>query len=395
MKEQNASEKQALTGRKFWVRLILVLVLIGIAVSAFTVGVGTLFSAETGYRTVESTATNVNCASEFVFTYHLGVSGISPTAELKAITALYSEKTVSYYRLFHPTETFEGIRNVASLNQSVNTTLTLPEDLYSALERAVADPGRNLYLGPVFAYYETLFASSYDEDAATWDPSMNADLAREIEQTLRYLSDDTQIRLELLPDHCACLHVSDEYLAYAKQIGIDRFIDFYWLKNAYIADLLARDLTSAGYTRGVISSRDGFIRNFDVSDTEYAFDVFYDRSGALVHAGKLTYSSGAAICSLHPFALDELEDELYCYRYADGTRVTRYLSIEDGLCRKEAGAVVAFSKTETCVDLLYGILPYYLENTLSGCAPANAGLVYETSAGMRHFPAHGFTWTEN
>ena len=391
MKEQT-KERESLFSRKNLLRLIAAGILIAVAASAFAYGVGKLFSAESGYRTVECTANKTNCSGDFIFTYQLGISGISPTAELKAVTNLYNEKAAYYYRLFHASEQFEDVVNVASLNAAPNTELRLPPELYASLEQATADPGRNVYLGPIFAYYDTLFASSYDEDAATWDPAENPELKAEYEKTLVFARDPAQIRLELKGDCTAALFVSEAYLAFAGEVGIRSFLDFSWMKNAFIADRFAEDLTAAGYVHGVISSRDGFIRKLEPGDTAYVYDMFAERGGKLEAAGRLVYGGAAAICSLHPYILDDTERQ-FVYVYADGRRVTRYISAEDGLSRDTAAAVT-FSADRGCAELLLSVLPYYLEDRVAAYREPGVGVMYQQGGTVRFAGTDGFTYTE-
>ena len=394
MKATEQSPEKGRFQKKHIVRLLLVGVLIAVAAAAFAYGIGSLISASDGYRTVECTANAANCAGDFIFTYQLGVSGISPTAELKAVTNLYNEKAVYYYRLFHPTEQFEDTVNLASLNASPNTELTLPAELYAALEKAAADPGRNVYLAPFFAYYDTLFASSYDEDAATWDPQRNADLQAEYEKTLTFVSSPEHVRIECKGGSKAELYVSGEFLSWAEEVGIRSFVDFYWMKNAFIADALAADLTNAGYRYGVLSSTDGFLRNTDAGDTEYAFDIFDERGGSLRALGKLIYRGSAAICSPHPFILDDA-DRNFTYEYADGTRVTRYISVADALPHGPTGNVTVCSKDHGCADLLLALLPCYLNDNAAAFSLQGAGILYSDGVTLHTSLTDGFTYTPN
>ncbi|MCD8014832.1 MAG: hypothetical protein LUG99_16995 [Lachnospiraceae bacterium] len=57
------------------------------------------------------------------------------------------------------------------------------------------------------------------------------------------------------------LFVSDDHLAYAEETGFLSYIDFFWMKNAFIIDYLTDTLIEKGYTQGASSSYDGFDRN--------------------------------------------------------------------------------------------------------------------------------------
>lgn len=391
-KEQDPNDK-SIFNKKTLIRLVTVIALIALAVAAFTYAVGKLVTAETGYREVECTANATNCSSEFIFTYNLGVSGMSPTAELKAVTNLYNERAMFYYRVFHPTQEFDGMKNVASLNARPNETLAVPAELYSSLEKAAADKERNIYLAPFFACYETLFASSYDEDAATWDPARNAELKAEYEKTLKFVSDPSHVELTFGGENKVTLKVSDAYLAYAKEVGITTFVDFFWMKNAFITDLFASDLIAEGYTFGAIASRDGYVRNLDESGAEYAFDFFDLRDNSITHSGKLVYKGRASLCSFHSFILDDV-DKLYTYYYSNGDVVTRYVSPKNALTDGQGSAMLIYSRDKGCADLLIAGLECYRSGSLTKFDVNDAGAVFSSGGKTEKKNSDGFSFTE-
>ena len=272
--------------RKLWIRVALVVTLIAIAISAFSYAIGNLISAETGYQTIECTASAANCSSEFVFTYNIGVSGISPTAELKAVTNLYNEKAAFYYRLFHPDEKFDDVVNVASLNTSPNVKMKIPEELYNCLEKAVADGTRSLFLGPVYAYYETLFSSSNDEDAATWDPAKNEDLAREYAETLAFASDSAHISVELKGGE-ATLRVSDEYLAFAKEtvtMESREDLSYNYHKLGDIAGMQERLEEAREYYERSLEINHALVEETGTVESRQMLSVSYERLGVIAQA---------------------------------------------------------------------------------------------------------------
>lgn len=57
------------------------------------------------------------------------------------------------------------------------------------------------------------------------------------------------------------LEVSEEYQNWMAENGYETYLDFYWMKNAFIVDYLADLMIENGYIRGAISSYDGFNRN--------------------------------------------------------------------------------------------------------------------------------------
>ena len=194
------------------------------------------------------------------------------------------------------------------------------------------------------------------------------------------------MNLELLGEGRVRLFVSREYLAYAQENGIDSFIDFYWMKNAFVADYLAESLIEAGYTRGSISSYDGFVRNLDGRDVSYSFNL-YDRvapgeaasreetgdeagqgqgpDGAgtdaqILRLATLQYKGPASLVYLRDYPVTSM-DQRY-YRMADGQMRTAYIDPRDGLCHSSLGSLVSYSYSSTlgCADVLLSVLPVYM-----------------------------------
>lgn len=387
--EDKKEDKKLFRDKKTVLRLIAVIVLAAVGASGIAIGIGGLLTTGKGVKTVEAHDGAVGCAPELVFTYELGVSGMSSTAEYKALRNIYTEKTTYYYRLFHPTLSFSDTVNLASLNSSPNTEIVLPAELCSSLEKAASDPGRNIFLAPAFAYYETLWSSSYDEDAATWDPARNTQMRSFYDALIPFVGSDEHVSLEFRGDGKVVLRVSDEYLAFAEERGIEAFVDFCWMKNAYIVDLLADGLVSLGYRHGAIASKDGFARNFDSSDTRYVSGFYIEKDGKTVSAGGLVYGSGVAFCSLRRFALDGFEEN-FCYTYRDGTVVSRYIGVSDLLPHDASGPATAFSTRLGCSDLLLRLLPLYMSDRCREFGgDGEAGLVYLDGDSVSCIPSDG------
>ena len=83
------------------------------------------------------------------------------------------------------------------------------------------------------------------------------------------------LTLELLGGNQVKLNVADAYLQFAKANEITEFINFYWLKNAFIVDYMAEELEAAGFTGGIISSFDGFQRNLGATKGSYSQNNSY------------------------------------------------------------------------------------------------------------------------
>ena len=87
-----------------------------------------------------------------------------------------------------------------------------------------------------------------DDDAA----------AEETAAVAAFTQNPDDISLELPGENQVCLHVSDAYQAYAAEMGYTAYLDFFWMKNAFLIDYLADTIRGEGYQLGIISSKDGF-----------------------------------------------------------------------------------------------------------------------------------------
>ena len=379
-------------GRSGVIRLIVIGVLILIAGLAFSHGVGQLLKKDAGYMAIECTASAANLGDQFVLIYNLGESGIDPTKENKQITMLYNEMMVRYYRLFSVYETFEELNNMASINAAPGEPVTVDAPLYDSLKLMTEKGGRYIYMGPVYELYENIFYSSYDEDAAYWDPAENPEMASYLEELLAYINSGEHISLELGEDNTVTLHISPEYLAFAEENGTGRFLDFGWMENAFVADLFAGNMTGAGFTAGSITSLDGYARCFDVTGEEYHLDIFDMRQGDLKNTGTVSYSRPAAFCTLRSFALEEIENELWMYTYESGKPVTRYISSEDGYPHDGYTAVTGYSDSSSAAEILLSILPYYQSGNMDEMTDDRIGAVWSDGEYLSVKELAGFTF---
>ena len=239
-------------------RVTLFVIFLVVGVAALIYGAVSLFRPEPGgWQSVTVQTGEANCADEFSLIYEFGQSERSVKKEIAEITDLYGEACVKAYRLFQAEQIFEDTPNLAALNASPNQPLTLDPSLVKALRQADS-AGRQLYLGAIYPYYRLIFASDADGQIAEFDAERNPQMAAYYAEILKFASDPAAVRLEFTGETEVCLRVSEEYLAFARANGIYTFVDFHWMKNAFIADYLADTLISAGYTCGALSSFDGY-----------------------------------------------------------------------------------------------------------------------------------------
>lgn len=348
-------------GRRLVFACIFLVIGIALLVYAFMQLIG---SEEKEWITVEaSSSVGASCGPEFTFLYHPGGGELSYKQEQNAVSDAYALLCREAYELFHSREAFEGVNNLYTINRHPNEILTVADGLYEALSAVERSGSRAIYLGPVYSRYNGLFSCTDDSQLADFDPRLSEDVAREYEEILRFANDQQAIHLELLGGGQIRLAVSEEYLAYAQREEIEDLIDFSWMRNAFIADFLAEGLIERGFTRGALSSYDGFIRNLDSSGTSYSLQII-DRMGQTIYpAAVMKYQGPLNIVSLWDYPLSDL-DRYRFYQLADGEIRTPYLDPADGLCRNAVHTLTSYAGDKGCGEMLLEIAPVYIADAI-------------------------------
>ncbi len=337
-------------------RLILAIVFLLFGAGMLAYALLRYFTPQTGWVAIEADASaGISDAEEFSFLYCLDES---PRETHKAVTALYSQMSRSAFQLFNTWEEFDGVTNLCSINRRPNEVLEVDQALYDAFSAVEQAGSRALYLGPVYDWYDDLFFCESDEQAADLDPRLNEEIRQAYGEILSYAGDPAAIRLELLGDRRIRLAVSEDYLAYAVREGIDCFISFGWMKNAFVADYLADALAAQGYTRGALSSYDGFIRNLD-SGTDYSFQIYDRREDGVCPAASMVYQGPMSIVSMRDYPVNSLDDRR-TYTLRTGEIRTAYLDIADGLCRSSIHDLTCYSSTKSCGELALQMAPIFI-----------------------------------
>ena len=336
--------------------LIVGMVVLACAVAAF-------LRQEPGWRNIQASSRTLNCGGDFQFLYELGAGETSATAESWALTPVYTQAAETAYRLFNSNEEFEGVTNVRTLNQNPNRVLTVDGPLYEAFELIGRYGDRSVYLGPVYETYDDLFLCEEDWQTRDFDPFVDPVVAAFHVEVAAFARDPASVDVELLGEGKVRLKVSEEYLAYAKANGFDRFVDFHWLTNAFIADYLAETLTEQGYTHGALSSVDGFIRNMDSREVPYGLSLYGRTDGGAVSTAAMQYTGPKSIVTLRSFPLNS-QDRRYYYQLASGEVRTTYLDTADGLCRSAADSLVCYSDSAGCAETLLRMIPIYIADAL-------------------------------
>lgn len=343
-------------------RFVAFLIVVMIAVFAFGYGLTMLLNGEPGWREIEvPSSAEVNCSEDFIFQYYVGGSGASASADQRMVTSLYRDACVKAYQLFTIDAEFENINNMYYLNRHPNEVVEVDSVLYQALEKAMSYNNRNLFLAPVYEQYENLFYCNDDVETINYDPYQNDEIKAEFTRIAELISDKGMIDLQLLGDDQVMLYIADEYMQYANEVMITNYIDFNWMRNAFIIDYLADTMIEHQYTLGSISSCDGFVRNLDDSETGYSFNL-YDRQGQTVYpAAVMQYNGAKSIVYLKNYPMTSLDAQWY-YEMNNGEIRTMHLDVADGLCKSAVNNLVSYSDTAECADLLLQMIPVYISN---------------------------------
>lgn len=338
-------------------RLIAVVLLVLLAVTAIAFGVRSCLARPTGWQAIEGAGSDLSCRAEFVLQYNIGAAGVDANAEYRALNNLWSEITVTGYRLFSADAIFDGVTNPAALNAHPNEVLTVDDALYAAFTALSEEGNRLPYLGILYAYAESLFGAADDAQAAHYDPYENEALRTFFAKVAAYAQSETDVRLELLGENRVRLAVSDAYLQFARDEGVDRFFDFGWLKNAFLCDYLAGRLSAAGYTDGTVTSLDGFTRTLAAG--EFGAHIFRREGNTASRAGSFTYTGPMALVELRAFPVGTQEASRF-YITGTGDIRTGYLSLADGLCRAALPSVTLYAGDGRCAVLAMAASRVYI-----------------------------------
>ena len=374
-------KKIELSENHFHIRLIAVILLIALAAGAFVYGIYSYFHVDKGWTSITAeSSSDINCSDDFVFLYNLGGGKNSAADDLNQITEIYTDATVNAYRQFNTNEDFDGVKNIHYINNHPNEIIQVDSVLYNAFSTLNEYGNRYIFLAPLFEQYENMYYCTDDGETKGYDPIQNDDIRKYFDEILAYANSSNDISIELLGENKIRLNVSEGYISYAKENQTDRFVDFYWMKNAFIVDYIADLLKDKGLTYGSISSYDGFVRNLDDSGESYTFNI-YDRVDNRVYgAASFGYCHRNSIVYFRDFAMSS-RDASHYYEFSNGELRNPYISMYDGLCRASIENLTAYSETESCAEVMLKTEFLYVaddfdESALLTVADDNINFIY-------------------
>ncbi len=366
-------------------RVILLIVCLLVAAIALGTWIHGLVTVDPGWYTISAETTNRNCGNEFAFSYNVGATGNNAKDEKEAVTEIYTDACKEAYNLFtwDVEEPFEG--GIRYLSDHPNQVVTVDGRLYEAL--ALAKDSRLLYMGPVTAEYSRIFQYEEEYLAAQCDPAQNPEVMAYITQLVGFTASADHIRLELLEDSQVKLHISADYLSFAGENGVEAFLDFGWMKNAFIADFLADTLTEKGYTQGYLVSFDGFGCYLD---GEYTLSLS-DRVGYDIYR-PATYpvkgSTRTVSFRNYPLQNNGLDAWRY-FAFSNGIIASVYVDPADGVCKSATDNLVCYSKDASCAEMVLSCAPLFLtdeldESALTGLAAEGVHTIWAEGKQLRY-----------
>ena len=334
------------TGENIKLRVAALIIFLVIGIGGIVIGITGALSKETGWtRVTVNSGYPAVASADFDFEYYLGKKA---TAEYKQVSTLYSEASYRAYQVYHPTQAYPDLVNLCSVNNAPNQELTVAPELYRAFELLQSKNSRALFLAPVYAQYDAVFRSQSDEEAAIYDPLYSEEAAVYVEELMRFVSDPDAISLDLLGNNRVRLNVREDYLRYAEENEIGSFLDFYFLKNAFVLDDIAAKMREAGLVHGYIASREGCVLYLDPADTDFTLVLISREPDAISYPAQLRISGALNGACMHAYGSGSAD---YFYEYADGTERTPYLDPVTGACRAAIQDLTLFSRSASVAEL--------------------------------------------
>ncbi len=279
--------------KKNIVRLVLFLLAAGIAVYAFASGVSRMGHRESGYQTITYDETHGDVLYKSGITLLYWAEGDSAAIRelTAAVSKVYSDSLYRNYALLDARETYDGFTNLASVNAQPGEKLTLTgvlaEVVKDALEKTERNEGYSVLAGVLYDEWQMLL---YLEDPSEYDPSVNAEQAERLKALSAWTAPDSGLTLEAEPaadgSITICLREPEGYRQLLSDLETEApILDLNLMHDAYLMDLVAADLRTAGYTEGVLFSQSGISLMLRETETLQVFLRQEDKEPALEAKG--------------------------------------------------------------------------------------------------------------
>lgn len=288
-------------------KVVLFIVFLVIAVSAFSYGVTLIGKKESGYQSISVSSSSqgsegATFAKEISFSHYFEGTSNSIKKEVRTLQKVYTSILFDVCRQLDAENTYEGAVSLGALNSNLGVAVSVSPELYAVLKdaysRTLEKKNFNMFAGALYAEWKSILIL---DDAGEFDPLNNEYMAYRIGEIAKEVSDLSNFTLEFLDDStCTVLFdVSEHYLAFSSEFELGSVIlDLNLMANAYKLSLLAQELESLGYKNGYLVSNDGLVltlsETFEQSFVLYGIENENPLSSNIVERGAVAVSGAAS-----------------------------------------------------------------------------------------------------
>lgn len=357
--EAEAAAQKKRTKKRIWIAVAVFGALFVIAVIVLLVAL----KKDTGWREVTvKTGESLKYGAPFTFWFQMDRSLAG--ADFRALSEVYDEAVVRAGEIFDPYEAHGEINGVYAVNHAVNLKIKVEPELYESFSLLKERNARWIYLAPLYEEYDNLLYAGDDALAEQHDPLSGGEARAFYEKAAAFARDPGSVDVELLGDCEVRLFVSEEYAAFAKAYGVGNYVDFYWMTNAFILDVVTEAVQKSGYTKGYITSADGFVSCLDDTGEEYGMILTSRNGNVLETPAEFLYQGPMRIVALHDYVPTDEEDD-YFYVYRDGSFAAPYFDPADGLYKGSTTDLLLYSSEKGCAELILSAAELFIADVFS------------------------------
>lgn len=265
------------------IRIVLFVIVFAVAIGAISFGVYRIGYKAPGYYSVTEITDDeaVMYGNDYELVNYFGGNSNQIKAAMNELSELYSSTLKRAYKLTDPVNEYKGYVNLATINKNPGQPQKVSEELFKMLRDADNRTNRqyySLYAGALYAHWNSIL---YLSDALEYDPLVNADERERIKALAEETKKSSAVTLTFdEANSTVTLNVSPEYAAFCTENEeSDVYLDFNLMRDAYILDMLYKELSDKGYTNGYITAKNGLYRALNAySGGEYCM---YTNNGAI------------------------------------------------------------------------------------------------------------------
>ena len=245
-------------------------------------------------------------ASGIQLSYYFDGKSNDIKTEEKAVTQLFSLALARAYKITDPYNEYEGYVNLCTINRSQGQDVKISKELYGILkdayEKTKEEKGYSLFAGSFYKHFDEII---YSDDSVSFDPVVNEEESKRVNALLEKTLDLSNFTLDLSKENSVNFSVSKEFGEFLKtQEESETSLDLNLLREAYMLNIAADALTSAGYTKGIITTDRGVI--LDLGSYEMGgYPLYSMKDGEITNEKALELMPGTSMSGMVSFGLGE------------------------------------------------------------------------------------------